>query len=109
MPGGAIWLARKAINGEQFSNKAYDIAFQNLLNRALEMNRKTAVLDYIIRRQRNRRIKLVLFAVVIAGLMGWALTFSQQQAFSLTPAAPGQAAQGNTTTAGDEAKTENEQ
>ncbi len=61
------------------------------------MNKKTAVLNYIMRRQRNRRIKMAFFAVVIAGLMGWALTYSQQQAFSLTPPAPGQAQQGTAT------------
>jgi len=61
------------------------------------MNKKTAILDYIMRRQRNRRIKIVLCAVVIAGLMGWALTYSQQQAFSLTPAAAGQADKSPTT------------
>ncbi len=55
------------------------------------MNKKTAVLNYIMRRQRNRRIKITLFAVAIAGLMGWALTYSQQQAFSLTQPAAGQA------------------
>ncbi|VAW87415.1 hypothetical protein MNBD_GAMMA17-3 [hydrothermal vent metagenome] len=55
------------------------------------MNKKTAVLNYIMRRQRNRRIKITLFAVVIAGLMGWALTYSQQQAFSLTQPTVGQA------------------
>jgi len=61
------------------------------------MNKKTAVLNYIMRRQRNRRIKIILVAIAIAGLMGWALTYSQQQAFSLAPPAPGQA-QGNSTT-----------
>ncbi len=55
------------------------------------MNKKTAVLNYIMRRQRNRRIKITLIAVVVAGLMGWALTYSQQQAFSLTQPAAGQA------------------
>ncbi|MCF6323352.1 MAG: hypothetical protein L3J89_03350 [Gammaproteobacteria bacterium] len=54
------------------------------------MNKKTVILNYIMRRQRNRRIKMALFAVVIAGLIGWALTFSQQQAFSLTPPTTGQ-------------------
>ncbi|MBL1259231.1 MAG: hypothetical protein COB33_001720 [Thiotrichaceae bacterium] len=67
------------------------------------MNKKTAVLNYIMRRQRNRRIKMGLVAVAIAGLMGWALTFSQQQAFSLTPPTPAQIIQ-NTTTYGDESR-----
>jgi len=63
----------------------------NLLDKAFEMNKKTAVLNYIMRRQRNRRIKMALFAIIIAGLIGWALTYSQQQAFSLTQPAAGQA------------------
>ncbi|GEM_PF-5702033 len=54
------------------------------------MNKKTAVLNLIMRRQRNRRIKYVLIAITVAGLMGWALTYSQQQAFSLKPATGGQ-------------------
>ncbi len=31
-----------------------------------------------------------MLAIAAAGLLGWGLTFSQQQAFSLTPPAPGQ-------------------
>jgi len=64
------------------------------------MNKKTAVLNYIMRRQRNRRIKIGLVAIAIAGLMGWALTYSQQQAFSLTPAAPGVTQESTTTSNG---------
>ena len=71
------------------------------------MNKKTAVLNYIMRRQRNRRIKITLVAIAIVGLMGWALTYSQQQAFSLTPPAPGQV-EGNSTTASDGVKTDTE-
>jgi hypothetical protein len=70
------------------------------------MNKKTAVLNYIMRRQRNRRIKITLVAITIAGLMGWALTYSQQQAFSLTPAAAPGVTQENTTTSNDVKTTE---
>ncbi len=52
------------------------------------MNRKTAFFAQLARRQRNRRIKIVLLAIALGGLMGWALTYSQEQAFSLTPADP---------------------
>jgi putative effector of murein hydrolase len=70
------------------------------------MNKKTAVLNYIMRRQRNRRIKIILVAIAIAGLMGWALTYSQQQAFSLTPAAAPSVTQESTTTSDDVKTTE---
>jgi len=71
------------------------------------MSKNTVVLNYIMRRQRNRKIKIILVAIAIAGLMGWALTFSQQQAFSLAPPAPGQA-QGNTTSSTNDVKTGSE-
>jgi len=71
------------------------------------MSKNTVVLNYIMRRQRNRKIKIILVAIAIAGLMGWALTFSQQQAFSLTPPSPGQV-EGNSTTASDGVKTDTE-
>jgi len=71
------------------------------------MSKNTVVLNYIMRRQRNRKIKIILVAIAIAGLMGWALTFSQQQAFSLTPPAPGQT-QGNSTSTSDGIKTDAE-
>ena len=54
------------------------------------MNNKTAVLNLIMRRQRNRKIRNILLAITVAGLIGWTLTYSQQQAFSLKPSVPEQ-------------------
>jgi len=54
------------------------------------MNDKTAVLTLLMRRQRNRKIRNILLAVAVAAVMGWALTYSQQQAFSLKSPVQGQ-------------------
>lgn len=52
------------------------------------MNNKTALLDLLMRRQRNRKIRNIIFAMMAAGVIGWVLTYSQQRAFSLTPPVP---------------------
>ncbi len=70
------------------------------------MNKKTAVLNLIMRRQRNRRIKYVLIAIIVAGLMGWALTYSQQQAFSLTSSPSGQTEENANDAAMEKSQTE---
>lgn len=54
-----------------------------------KMNDKTEVLTLLMRRQRNRRIRNIILAIIFAGLLGWLLTYSQQQAFTVEPPPPG--------------------
>jgi len=67
------------------------------------MNDKTAVLTLLMRRQRNRKIRNIILVIAAAGLIGWVLTFSQQQAFTLTSPAPGETEGEVITPEGDEA------
>lgn len=53
------------------------------------MNDKTEVLTLLMRRQRNRKIRNIILAIAVAGLLGWVLTYSQQQAFTIEPPTPG--------------------
>jgi len=52
------------------------------------MNNTNAVLTLLMRRQRKRKIRNILLTLAAAGIVGWMLTYSQQQAFSLTPPTP---------------------